>query len=293
MTAGWLKAVNDHISQVSGKAFKGEMFPAGGGCINQAFRLEDGGQERVYFVKLNHAQLVDMFATEAEGLKAIADTQTIRVPAPLCHGVADGKAYLVMEWIDLASGGDWQQMGKQLALLHSADIGEAFGWHRNNYIGTIDQMNQKEVNWPHFFAEHRLKPQFERGERRGGRFVDYPKLLEAVPAILEGHGVKPSLVHGDLWSGNLAFTDAGEPVIYDVACYWGDGEVDLAMSELFGRLPGDFYTGYDAVKPIGSGYQRRRTLYNLYHILNHFNLFGGGYGLQANAMIGELLKELG
>lgn len=292
MVAGWLPRVNQHIGQVTEQAFRGEMFPAGGGCINQSFRLQDADSERVYFVKINHAHLLDMFEAEAEGLKAIAATQAVDVPMPLCYGESDGKAYLVLAWLDLDSGGDWSEMGRRLARLHSVGVGDQFGWVRDNFIGSIEQSNSQTRDWGSFFVEQRLRPQFERGERRGGRFVNYPRLLEAVPQLLADHQVKPALVHGDLWSGNLAFSEAGEPVIYDVACYWGDPEVDLAMTELFGRLPGDFYTGYDEVRAIDSGYLRRRTLYNLYHILNHFNLFGGGYGLQANAMVDELLAGL-
>lgn len=293
MTAGWLQHVNQHISSVLDVNFKGEMFPAGGGCINQAFRVEDQEHERVYFVKINHEHLLDMFETETRGLESVAATRSINVPKPLCHGRADGKAYLVMEWIDLDSSGDWREMGEKLAQLHNASVSNCFGWDRNNYIGSIEQDNTQEDSWATFFSEHRLRPQFERCERRGGRFVDYPTLLELVPQVLQDRNVPPSLVHGDLWSGNLAFSQSGVPVVYDVACYWGDGEVDLAMTELFGRLPNDFYTGYDAVRPIDPGYKKRRTLYNLYHILNHFNLFGGGYGLQANAMIGDLLRAFG
>lgn len=267
------------------------MFPAGGGCINQSFRLQDRHSDAIYFVKINHAALLEMFETEALGLSAIAATETIAVPKPLCHGVADGKAYLVLEWMDLDASGDWCAMGDQLAQLHSAPAGQAFGWQRNNYIGTNEQANTLTESWAEFFVECRLRPQFERAERRGGRFINYPALLEQVPHILGNRIITPALVHGDLWSGNLAFSESGVPLIFDVACYWGDPEVDLAMTELFGRLPGDFYTGYDQRKAIDAGYQRRRTLYNLYHILNHFNLFGGGYGLQANAMVGELLQK--
>ncbi|NJN21963.1 MAG: fructosamine kinase family protein, partial [Leptolyngbya sp. RL_3_1] len=112
----------------------------------------------------------------------------------------------------------------------------------------------------------------------------------AVPDILAGHQVQPALVHGDLWSGNAAVTQAGEPVILDPAPYYGDREVDIAMTELFGRFPQPFYDGYNAAFPLDAGYETRKTLYNLYHILNHFNLFGGGYGAQANRMIDQLIS---
>jgi fructosamine-3-kinase len=115
-------------------------------------------------------------------------------------------------------------------------------------------------------------------------------LLNALPQLLAGHNPQPALVHGDLWSGNAAVTQDGEPVILDPATYYGDREVDIAMTELFGRFPSSFYAAYNAAYPLDAGYAQRKTLYNLYHIINHFNLFGGGYGAQANRMIDQLLR---
>lgn len=137
------------------------------------------------------------------------------------------------------------------------------------------------------FTEYRLGYQFQLAERQSAHFPT-SQLLAAVPKLL-GHKPQPSLVHGDLWGGNAAITTSGEPVIFDPATYVGDREVDLAMTELFGGFPAAFYRGYNEVFPLAVGYERRKTLYNLYHVLNHFNLFGGGYASQANRMIDQIL----
>ncbi|HBK66181.1 MAG TPA: hypothetical protein DD000_22500, partial [Cyanobacteria bacterium UBA11166] len=165
---------------------------------------------------------------------------------------------------------------------------QKFGWHRNNTIGSTPQINTWTDNWVEFFIKHRLEYQFQLARGRGGDFPEQNKLLAVVPELLN-HQPKASLVHGDLWGGNAAITKLGEPVILDPATYVGDREVDIAMTELFGGFSGAFYRGYNEVLALDKGYQERKTLYNLYHILNHFNLFGGGYESQANRMIREIL----
>ncbi|PSN18310.1 hypothetical protein C7271_13155, partial [filamentous cyanobacterium CCP5] len=145
------------------------------------------------------------------------------------------------------------------------------------------------ADWVEFYREHRLRYQFQLARRRGMQFSGADELLAALPELLAGHDPAPALVHGDLWSGNAAVTSDGEPVIIDPATYYGDREVDMAMSELFGRFSAAFYEGYNAAYPLDAGYEQRKTLYNLYHVVNHFNLFGGGYGSQAQRMIHQLL----
>ncbi|MGK7934708.1 MAG: fructosamine kinase family protein, partial [Xenococcaceae cyanobacterium] len=140
-----------------------------------------------------------------------------------------------------------------------------------------------------FFAEQRIGYQLKLAKRRGGSFPDTNKVVEAVREQLANRTPEASLVHGDLWSGNAAVTKTGEPTIFDPATYYGDREVDLAMTELFGSFPASFYHGYDRAWQLDSGYRKRKTIYNLYHILNHFNLFGGGYGSQAKRMIEQIL----
>ncbi len=285
-------AIADQISQKTGTSFQIEdRRSVGGGSINQAYQISDGS--RHYFVKLNQANQLPMFEAEALGLKEIADTNTILVSRPVCWGVADHYAYVVMDWLDLGGNRDrnaWYRMGEQLAAMHRCTSDRDFGWRQSNTIGATPQKNPWTASWAEFYVEHRMRFQFSLARRNGGDFPKSDELLDAIPALLAGHDPQPSLVHGDLWSGNAAVTSDGQPVILDPAVYYGDREVDIAMSELFGGFPAGFYDGYNAAYPLDSGYERRKTLYNLYHIVNHFNLFGGSYGYQANRMISQLLS---
>ncbi|HSM81054.1 MAG TPA: fructosamine kinase family protein [Nodosilinea sp.] len=284
-------AIAQHISAQTGTAFAVEARQSvGGGCINQAYRLSD--ERQTFFLKLNQAPQVAMFEAEALGLRDLYNSQTIRVPRPICWGTADGMAYLAMEWLDLGSGGGdaWGRMGTALAAMHRVTTASGFGWHQDNTIGATPQPNPWTATWLEFYREHRLRHQFRLAGRRGGRFPRQHELLMALPDLLADHTPAPALVHGDLWSGNAAVTTSGEPVILDPATYYGDREVDIAMTELFGRFPEAFYAAYHAAYPLDSGYGSRKTLYNLYHILNHFTLFGGSYEAQANRMIDQLLR---
>lgn len=277
------------IAQVTGHPFTiQDRRSVGGGSINQAYHLSDG--ERHYFLKLNRAIQYAAFEAEALGLQEMADSDTIRVPRPICWGTVDGSAYIVMEYLPLGGGNQagWYQMGQDLAAMHQVTSSQGFGWRRDNTIGDTPQKNPWTLDWVSFYAEHRLGYQFQLARRRGA-FPRQQALLTAVPQLLSGHRVQPSLVHGDLWSGNAAIMVDGTPVILDPAIYYGDREVDIAMTELFGGFPRPFYEGYAAAYPLADGYSTRKILYNLYHVLNHFNLFGGGYGSQANRMIDQLL----
>jgi fructosamine-3-kinase len=271
-----------------------------GGCINQGYQLTAG--DHTFFVKLNAASQLRMFEAEAIGLAQMAATQTIRVPQPICTGIVEtgivgtgivgASAYLVLEWLDLGRSGrdpSWKTMGRHLAQLHEYKGSTAFGWSRDNTIGTTSQPNPWTHDWVEFWQIHRIGYQLQLAAQRGGNLPQSTPLLAAIPTLLAGHQPVPSLVHGDLWGGNAAVTTQGEPVIFDPAPYWGDREVDLAMTELFGGFPAEFYTSYNATYAIDPGYQRRKPLYNLYHILNHYNLFGGSYLRQANQTIAALL----
>lgn len=281
--------IAQEITRTTGRPFAiQDRRSISGGSINQAFRITDG--DRDYFLKLNQAAQYAMFEAEALGLREMAETQTIRVPKPICWGTAERSCYIVMEYLPLgnSSRDSWYQMGQDLAAMHRVTSDRGFGWQRNNTIGDTPQKNPWTLDWVEFFVEHRLRYQFQLADRRG-TFRRHEELLAAVPSLLAGHTPEPSLVHGDLWSGNASVTADGTPVILDPATYYGDREVDIAMSELFGRFPQPFYDGYDAAYALESGYETRKILYNLYHILNHFNLFGGGYGSQAQRMIDHLL----
>lgn len=281
--------IAQNISQTTGKSFTiDNRRSISGGCINQGYAISSHNQ--TYFVKINRADQVEMFGAEILGLQQMFKTKTIRVPAPICYGVADQSSYLVLEWLEFSSGNSqsWVEMGQNLAKMHKEAIRDQFGWDVNNTIGSTPQINTWTNNWADFFAQHRIGYQLKLAKRKGGSFPPVDEIIEGVRNLLKAHNPQPSLVHGDLWSGNAAVTVTGEPVILDPATYYGDREVDLAMTELFGGFPAGFYRGYHEIWPLDSGYQQRKTLYNLYHILNHFNLFGGGYGSQASRMIQQL-----
>ncbi|MGG6263439.1 fructosamine kinase family protein [Leptolyngbya sp. AN03gr2] len=282
--------IDAQISQAIDQSFESrDRRSVGGGCINQGYRISDG--TLTFFVKLNRADQLAMFEAEAIGLRHMREAEAIRIPKPICTGISESSAYIVLEWLDLGRGSSqaWADMGRNLARMHQYQKSTAFGWERNNTIGSTPQINSWTSNWTEFFTQYRIGYQLELGARNGGQFRNGAKLLEQIPELLADHKPKPSIVHGDLWSGNAAVMQSGEPVIFDPATYWGDREVDLAMTELFGGFPAEFYRGYEESYPTDAGYKRRKTLYNLYHILNHFNLFGGSYESQANRIIDQLI----
>lgn len=263
----------------------------GGSALNDAWRLDVGGGR--YFVKVNAASRLAMLEAEADGLAALGRCGAIRVPTPIAHAASGEVAFLVLEWLDFAGGGRDATLGRALAQLHRT-TGPRVGWHRDNTIGTTPQLNAWSDDWATFLRDRRLAPQLALAAASGHRGAlqrDGERLLAALPALLAGHAPAPSLLHGDLWSGNAARLASGEPVVFDPAVHFGDREADLAMTELFGGFGADFYAAYREAWPLADGYPVRRTLYNLYHVLNHLNLFGGGYRAQAEAMIARLLAE--
>ena len=256
--------------------------PVAGGCIHECYRVRIGTDER--FLKLNHERLLDAFAAEADGLGALRDAG-LRAPEPLSHGRAGGKAYLLLELLELDAKRDFPALGRMLAQAHRRH-GERFGWQRNNYIGSTPQANGWCDDWSEFWRERRMAPQIALARRNG-----FDLSAEGITSCLEGHRPAPSLLHGDLWSGNAGFTPEG-PVVFDPAVYYGDRETDLAMTELFGGFPKAFYAAYEEAYPLDSGYALRKHLYNLYHLLNHLNLFGSGYLAQVKATLGLLRNAL-
>ncbi len=260
---------------------------ARGGCIHQSYVIE--GDHFAYFVKVNHASALELFEAEAAALRAIHSSSVIRVPEPLGTGQIDGHAFLIMERLQLTRGRNenWQQLGQQLAALHQSSA-DHFGWHRDNFIGSSPQYNSWTDNWADFFKEQRLRPQLEMLQSSGIRLQQQEALFDSIDERLKTHAPLPSLLHGDLWSGNTGFLSDGTPVIYDPACYYGDRETDLAFSELFGGFPDSFYKAYSASWPLLPGYETRKPLYILYHLLNHAQLFGGNYIRQAQQTIDGL-----
>lgn len=289
-----IETIAAHISRTTGRSFRPEnRHCLAGGCISASEVLQGDGQR--YFVKRNDAGRIDMFAAEAEGLLEITRSASVRVPTPICWGIHAGHAYLVLEYLDLGHGGRQAdaRLGQQLAMMHRTTR-PRHGWIRDNTIGSTPQINTLEDDWVRFYGEHRLRYQLELAAENGARNLLQPgqTLLDALPAFFTSYQPPASLLHGDLWGGNHGALRDGTPVIFDPATYYGDREADLAMTELFGGFGPGFYAAYHEAWPLDSGYRVRRDLYNLYHVLNHFNLFGGGYGAQAGRMIEALLAEL-
>ncbi len=264
------------------------------GDINQSFLLKTTTDS--FFVKLNKASRLSMFEAEAAALQTLSNANTLRVPTPILAGSVDHHAFLIMEYIEMGSNSakSEEALGHSLASMHQNSTTQ-FGWTRDNTIGTTPQLNQQQDNWAIFWREQRITPQLQWAAERGAPSSLKQKgaqLLANMEILLNNHNPSPALLHGDLWGGNWSTAQSGEPVLYDPALYYGDRESDLAMTELFGGFSSRFYDAYNESWALDAGYQQRKTLYNLYHIFNHFNLFGGGYGRQAERMIDTLLKPL-
>jgi fructosamine-3-kinase len=268
---------------------------AHGGSINECYRWESNAGP--FFVKLAPARGSAMFEAEAAGLEELRRAQAVRVPRVMSVGTSAGKAWLALEWIQ--SGAPTRAtdavLGEQLARQHRSTQ-PAFGWSRNNTIGSTAQLNDWDDNWVTFFRDRRLRYQLNLAGSNGygGRLQHRAEaLLDCMSDFFSTYQPAPSLLHGDLWGGNRAADERGHPVIFDPAVYYGDREADLAMTRLFGGFGAAFYSAYESAWALAAGAAVRTDLYNLYHVLNHLNLFGGGYLAQAMSMIDGLLAEVG
>ncbi|WP_163830938.1 fructosamine kinase family protein [Spartinivicinus ruber] len=271
-----ITTINNAISVATNSNFHTiTATPTYGGDINQTFKLKSNDQQ--FFLKLQSGAPFNWFQQEFNGLLAIRATQTIDAPKPIVVSEFEDYQFLVLEYLQLTDTGDWHQYGEQLANLHKAQSNQQYGWVEDNYIGHTIQKNSRRDNWAEFFAFQRIGYQLELASCKGYTLaIPNQHIINSVHHHLVEHQPTVSLVHGDLWKGNMGFT-IKEPVLFDPACYYGDREVDLAMTELFGQLPEQFYRGYHTVYPIDNSYQQRKPIYNLYHLLNHLNLFGRCY----------------
>ncbi len=264
----------------------------GGGSIHEAYAWRS--QSGRFFVKVAPPGGIAALESEADGLAVLSAARALRVPGVIGYGTTEHAAFLALEWIERGTGDarSEERLGTQLAALHAVSA-ERFGHHRDNFIGATPQANAWSANWAEFFRDRRLRPQLALAAQRGFAAHLAPvaaALLEAVPALLRNHAPRPSLLHGDLWGGNWFASADGTAVIFDPAVYYGDRETDLAMTRLFGGFGAAFYRAYCAAAPLPPESAARAELYNLYHVLNHANLFGGAYGAQARAMIDRLLS---
>ena len=270
-----------------------EVRPVAGGCIHDAASVAGGGER--FFVKRGRAGHADLFAAEAAGLDELRTGPALRIPAPVTHGTVGEQAFLVLEFVDLypLTGEAMAALGEALADLHGI-VRDTYGWDRDNAIGATPQRNAPHGDWVEFWRENRLGYQLELAARREPALARLGEpLVTGLDGLLAGHCPEASLVHGDLWAGNVAVDADGRPVLFDPAVYYGDRETDLAMSELFGGFSPLFFEAYQGAWPLEPGYREiRRDLYQLYHLLNHFNLFGGHYGHDARRCIERLRAAL-
>lgn len=292
-----LTRVESTIREAVGTAFRiTESRAASGGDTHSALIIAGNGTR--YFVKHGGPEACEMFAAEADGLAALAETGAVRTPAVIGIGADEGGACLVLEYLELRkldSPADGERFAEALSELHG-HTNDRFGWSRNNFIGRNPQPNAEGNSWARFFAYNRLAPQlalarangFEGDLQRHGE-----RLIDRLAALFLEYNPKASLLHGDLWHGNAAMTADNQPALFDPAVHYGDRESDLAMCELFGGFPLSFYAAYRSAWPLNAGYESRKALYALYHVLNHLNLFGRGYLREAERLAAKIDYELG
>jgi len=245
------------------------------------------------FEKTGPESAIDMFEAEAEGLAEIRKTNSIRVPELIDIGIADGKSFIRLELLKFSPATDAVEsaLGERLASLHRS-TSDRFGWHRDNTIGATPQHNDPSSDWIDFYREQRLRFQLDLAARNGCSTELQElgtELCTGMAALFDGYQPVASLLHGDLWGGNWGNV-GGEPVLFDPAVYYGDRESDIAMTMLFGGFGPNFYAAYDAAWPLPAGHEQRIKLYQLYHLLNHLNLFGRGYQGQSIAQMRELTR---
>lgn len=264
----------------------------GGGDVSAAWRLAT--ESGPVFLKTGDAAAFERLDAEAEGLRELHGAAAVRVPRVMCAARCGADSFLALEWLDLEPAGTdaARVFGRQLAAQHR-HTQATFGWHRDNAIGSTPQRNTPDGDWVRFFREQRLAFQLELAARNGctGELQsEGAALARRLESLFEGYEPQPSLLHGDLWGGNWAVAN-GEPVIFDPAVHYGDRECDLAMTRLFGGFGPGFYAAYEEAWPLAPGHSRRLPLYQLYHVLNHLNLFGRAYLGRALSLLQSLNRE--
>lgn len=269
--------ISEQISQTTHQDFIcNEIREIQAGDSHGTFRVS--GDHQRFVVKTNEKIYLANFEAEAEGLEHLRQSDLFKVPRVICTGVVSNHSFLVLEHVNMTDGdhNDWHKAGQSLAELHKNFTQKMYGWQSDNFIGLSPQSNHWTKKWSHFYAEQRIGFMLQLLYEKGIRLVDIDKVVDVIKTLLAGYNPKASMLHGDLWQGNLGFNHH-KLVLFDPAFYYGDRETDLAMTELFGRFPDSFYHGYDEVWPIEHEYQYRKPIYQLYHVLNHALLFGGQY----------------
>jgi fructosamine-3-kinase len=292
-----LGALGDAVGNALGRRLRRDgASRVAGGSINECYRWL-GTEGTAIFLKVATVCEHAMFEAEAAGLGELAAANAVRVPRVLGFGTANGCAWLALEWLRLGDSTPESQatLGAQLARQHRLSA-PAFGWQIDNTIGSTPQPNGWRHDWVGFLRDQRLGYQLDLAARNGfgGHLQERGALLlDRMAGLFATYHPSSSLLHGDLWGGNWATDERNQPVIFDPAVYYGDREADLAMTRLFGGFGPEFYAAYEAAWPLDSGARVRVGLYNLYHVLNHLNLFGRGYLAQAMSLLERLLTEVG
>ena len=296
----FMEALSDAVKEQT-EAEAVEMGPAtgggagggGGASISAAVDKVTGTK---YFIKSANLSSGGgkMLKAEYLGVKEMSEAGAIRVPTPIAYGEWNGRGFVVFEYLNFCGGGNGEERGRQLARMHRKISEKGFGFHVDNTIGATPQPNLPwKDDWADFWDEHRLGHMLKLTGNAGLSSADV-ETLRAKTRELLSHKPEPSLIHGDLWGGNAGYAkvDGGivVPVIFDPATYYGDREADVAMTSLFGGFGGDFYAGYEEEWPLPEGHDKRKVVYNLYHILNHEVLFGGMYRGQARQMINQIMN---
>ncbi len=278
----------------------GDCQTVGGGCISDANRVtvvDNSLGVRELFVKSNDASFLDNFQCEWDGLRRLSATRVIGVPDPIAVGVVDGRAYLITGWINQQHAGNhfFADFGRALADLHRATLGTRVGLDQDNYLGAARQINSPPRSWVEFFAANRIEFQLRWAidQRRADNALqrDCQQIIDSMDHILCGRDESTSLLHGDLWSGNYLCGPNGQPFVIDPAVYYGCREAEFGMLKLFGSCPESFYSAYIDRFPLPAGWRRRADVYVLYHLLNHLNLFGGGYLGQCRSVAADILSS--
>ncbi|MFB9134137.1 fructosamine kinase family protein [Vibrio olivae] len=260
-----------------------------GGDISECYMISDTRQR--YFIKVNSRDCLHNFELEADNIALLRQTNTVFVPELVHLGHTKDHAFLVLNYLPttpLDDAANSYKFGEQLAKLHTWGDQKEYGLDDDNYIGEMLQPNKWDKKWSRFFAEQRIGWQLQLMREKGIELVNIAEFTQLIQDLLSNHTPRPALLHGDLWHGNSAVCAVG-PMCYDPACYWGDRECDIAMTELFGGFQPEFYQGYESIAPLPNDYPQRKDIYNLYHILNHYNHFGGHYLEQCQKMIDDIL----
>ncbi len=274
-----------------------EVNPISGGCIHHAWKITLATGEK-FFAKTSSSEHYPILESEAIGLAALNDQinrNYLIIPKPLSLQKLEDTSILILPWIQLLDGNE-TKLGQGLAMLHknSSENGQKnFGWGSNAHIGLNPQIGGWRKSWGKCFVELRLRPQIDMA-KKWNLYFDREKFEARLIKYFEEHNPEPSLVHGDLWTGNKAIDKNGKGILFDPATWWADREVDIAMSKLFGGFSKQFYEWYEKTWRLPDGHEERVEIYNLYHLLNHANLFGGGYKsrtIESINKINNLLKS--